>query len=69
MTETKELNGCMIQHSKDHRQARLVPPKGAPQEFAMCKRSTGYYKAMEASKSFVAATELAPSPDPASGGV
>ncbi len=69
LTESKEVNGCIIQHSKDHRQARLVPPKGAPQEFCLCKRSTGYHKAFEASKAFAApAATVAPSPEPASGG-
>lgn len=68
MTETKELNGCMIQYSKDHRQARLVPPKGPPQEFTLCKRSTAFYKAEQASKAFATAVVESPSPEPPSGG-
>lgn len=69
LTESKEVNGCIIQHSKDHRIARLVPPKGAPQEFTLCKRSTGYWKAEQASKAFAAPAVVdTPSPEPPSGG-
>lgn len=62
MTQRTEINGCLVSHSADHKQAHVTFPKGRkPESFESCQRSTGFYKAQSAAKGYLPS----PSPGPA----